>query len=73
MQLTRYKCDICGKIEEGDDYQSPEGWASLHCEAAKEGGFWCLNKHICLDCGDESGLSTAREMLEAIHGRPKHD
>jgi len=50
MEVSEYKCDVCGKKAEGQNYDAPEGWYRISCQTEDKGNFWEPVKDVCPVC-----------------------
>lgn len=62
MQVSNYKCDICGRTGVSDDYNSPDGWISVSIQTKDKDDFWYHEKDVCNAC---SGLIV--DILRKLH------
>ena len=68
MEVSRYKCDICSKPADSENYDRPKGWYIVGCEGEyKKGDFWLNNKDVCPDCAKASGLALLCEGWADLH------
>ena len=67
MEVTNYKCDICGKVEAADNFGGPDGWATLGINTEDKEAFFRCSKDICPKCIVDNGLDDA--MLSLKKGR----
>ncbi len=58
MEVTNYKCDICGKVEASQDYDCPSGWLHISRSSDDEKDFWHRSKDVCGTC--------ARDIIKDI-------
>lgn len=68
MEVTTVRCDICGKLETSDDYNSPKGWYVLRKDGERDKEFWARNRDICDECANRLELHTVCERAEKMRG-----
>ncbi len=71
MEITKYKCDICGFTQDGDSYDKPNGWVCIYVQTEDAKDFWQSTKDICGHCDAIAGLSVVMGKLLDIHTK-KH-
>ncbi|KKL86214.1 hypothetical protein LCGC14_1946950 [marine sediment metagenome] len=52
MEVSEYKCDICGRKAEGERYSGPKGWFTVSCNTEDKDTFWHETKDICIECAE---------------------
>ena len=67
MEISNYKCDICGIIECGSDYDNPLGWLTVGRSSKDQKSFWADRKDICPACAEKCGFVAA--MAKAKESR----
>jgi len=65
MEVSNYKCDFCGVIASGDDYDKPEGWYDVSMTTKDEKHFLQRRKDICPECAHKCGLPASLALLKS--------
>ena len=66
MEVSNYKCDICGKVEiNPEGYGIPKGWIDVSI-IGEEDDYWHRSKDICPECSK----LVVTELL-SLHGQEK--
>ena len=64
-EVQNYKCDVCGKVAAGEDYDNPLGWYRVSVQTKKDSkDFWKHNKDVCYECAEKSGLVEALRKMQ---------
>ncbi len=50
MEVSTYRCDICGKTAQGVSYSSPRGWFNITCNTKDKDSFWYEGRDVCNEC-----------------------
>jgi len=56
MQVQTYRCDICGRKADANDYDAPNNWYSLSKQTKDKKNFLYRQKDICPECAEKSDL-----------------
>ena len=66
MEVSNYKCDICGCVSSGMEYRNPEDWFHISTATRNKESFWHSGKDICSKCAESSGIRAALGALEKM-------
>lgn len=61
MEVSKYKCDICGNFGGSEEYNTPDGWLNIHIPSRDDKDFWQTHKDICNECA-EPIIAALREL-----------